>query len=669
MNRDRKDEKTLTDLDVLGSCKETASFTSWAQKTAESYQLQLALALRLSAQAARADDPNFLEFKTCDRGTPSPSGSAEAVSHRFWVNGCLSYYDKIPDGFYLIHGMDPYAWTLSTDVQDSGCVPSLGSLMAVDPRADLTIKVVSIDKSRDPGLKKLQNRLFVLSNSWITKKDVTIKDVIDQLATLVCNQMGGAASNEEKLFEHWKECTDELKYCLGSVVLPIGSLSVGLCVHRSLLFKVLADIVNLPCRLVKGCKYCRKDVSSSCLVQCGPEREYLVDLLGMPGELSRPDSSLNGIPCILVSSPLCHPRFKPAETENSRALANRYFFNCQSLHLPFADSSSGTVFNQNDKTAPKVSKTQFSCFGGNNVGPTSSKYHDSKSVGLGLELNLYEEGLEIPWSELVLKEQIGTGSFGTVYRANWRSSDVAVKILMVQDFHPERFKEFLTEVAILKRFRHPNIVLFMGAVTRPPNFSIVTEYLSRGNLYKLLQMPAAGVILNERHRLNMALDVVCDFGLSRLKENTYLSSKTAAGTPAWMAPEVLRNEPSDEKSDVYSFAVILWELMTLQQPWRNLTSTQVVGAVGFNNERLEIPNTVNREVAALIEACWARLKGNDLDLLIYEISNTRPLPQLACMVHLSDFCMRVHTMHESGEVKQDWWKYWNAVTISQLMSK
>lgn len=106
------------------------------------------------------------------------------------MNGCLSYYDKIPDGFYLIHGMDPYAWTLSTDVQDSGCVPSLGALMAVDPRADLSIKVVSIDKSSDPGLKKLQNRLFVLSNSWITKKDVTIKDVIDQLANLVCNQMG-----------------------------------------------------------------------------------------------------------------------------------------------------------------------------------------------------------------------------------------------------------------------------------------------------------------------------------------------------------------------------------------------------------------------------------------------------------------------------------------------
>lgn len=82
-----------------------------------------------------------------------------------------------------------------------------------------------------------------------------------------------------------------------------------------------------------------------------------------------------------------------------------------------------------------------------------------------------------------------------------------MKILMEQDFHAVRFKEFLQEViltfkycsdklssldiydficipcfvqvAIMKRLRHPNIVLFMGAVTEPPNLSIVTEYLSR----------------------------------------------------------------------------------------------------------------------------------------------------------------------------------------------
>ncbi|KAK7837445.1 serine/threonine-protein kinase ctr1 [Quercus suber] len=376
-----------------GEYKTTESSRKWAQKTEESYQLQLALAVRLSAQAGCGHDPNFLVSYSHHRGTLSSSDSAETLSHRFWVNGCLSYFDEIPDGFYLIHGMDPYAWTISTDLQDSGQIPSFESLNAIDPCDDLSIKVVLIDKSRDPGLKELQNRLRSLSGGWITTKDV-----IDQLATLVCNRMGGAVFTEEHLGARWEEYTELLKRCLGSVVLPIGSLSVGRCVHRALLFKV----------------------------------------------------------------------------------------------------------------------------------------------------------------------------------------------------------------AIMKRLHHPNIVLFMGAVTQPPNFSIVTEYLSRGSLYNLLRMPATRVILDERRRLNMAYDVVCDFGLSRLKANTFLSSKTAAGTPEWMAPEVLRNEPSNEKSDVYSFGVILWELVTLQQPWRNLNPPQVVAAVGFKGERLDIPNTVNHEVAALIEACWAR---------------------------------------------------------------
>ena len=49
----------------------------------------------------------------------------------------------------------------------------------------------------------------------------------------------GVASTEENLGGHWEECTEVLKHCLGSVVFPIGSLSVGCCVHRALLFKVI----------------------------------------------------------------------------------------------------------------------------------------------------------------------------------------------------------------------------------------------------------------------------------------------------------------------------------------------------------------------------------------------------------------------------------------------
>jgi len=61
------------------------------------------------------------------------------------------------------------------------------------------------------------------------------------------------------------------------------------------------------------------------------------------------------------------------------------------------------------------------------------------------DMSLDIEDLIIPWSELVLKEKIGAGSFGTVHRADWNGSDVAVKILMEPDFHPERLKEFLRD--------------------------------------------------------------------------------------------------------------------------------------------------------------------------------------------------------------------------------
>ncbi|XP_027937082.1 serine/threonine-protein kinase CTR1-like isoform X2 [Vigna unguiculata] len=606
--------------------EEQGSFKSLAKQTEQSYQLQLALALRLSSHASASSDHS--------------SSPAQTLSHRFWVDGCLLYSDQILDGFYLIHGMDAYTWTLSTDLQNVGIIPSFESLMSVEPGDDSSIVVVAIDKSRDPGLRELQNRVASLSNNWITTKDAT-----DQLASLICNRMGGGSLTEENLGIRWKECTQLLKSCLHSVILPIGSLPIGLCVHRALLFKVLADLINLPCRIAKGCKYCRKDVGASCIVQFGSDREYMIDLIGRPGATCQPDSFLNSASSMLVASPLCHPKFKPVETaEYTKTLAQLYFLDSQALHLVF-DTTSGPAVNHSDKMDMQRTEALGANYaGGNNHLIALKEYEYFNEVDQTVldypshEVDLDEEDLDIPWSELILKENIGTGSFGTVLRADWRGSDVAVKILKVQGFDPGRFEEFLKEVSLMKRLRHPNIVLLMGAVIQPPKLSIVTEYLSRGSLYELLHMPNVGSSLSERCRLKMAYDVasgmnylhqmrppivhrdlkspnllvddsytvkVCDFGLSRTKANTFLSSKTAAGTPEWMAPEVIRGELSNEKCDVFSFGVILWELVTLQQPWRHLNPSQVVAAVGFMDKRLDIPRHVNPEVAALIELSWA----------------------------------------------------------------
>ncbi|KAG8050273.1 hypothetical protein GUJ93_ZPchr0009g1750 [Zizania palustris] len=649
---------------------------SWAQQAEETYQLQLALALRLCADAACSADPGFLDTGGSGSGSgrafplPPLIPSAESLSHRFWVNGSLSYSNTVPDGFYLIHGMDPFVWSLCTDVQEENRIPSLESLKSVRPD-DCSIQAILIDRRTDFDLGMLEN----YASSFLSSSS-DMRDVINQLAKLVSSRMGGTASNEDTFLPYWKECGDAIKSSTGSIVLHLGKLPIGFCKHRSLLFKILADKVNVPCRVVKGCKYCKSDDATSCLVRFGLEREYLVDLIGDPGHLSDPDSFLNGPYSLSVPSPLRPPKFRSLEiTSNFSSVAKQYFSDCHSLNLLFNETSTGAVSStavavdqlyykkhdsrddimsswvpvkgqaavNSDAILPEAPREVLPLITSANL--EAGKNNEFKLIEGNQQLrstvssfSFAVDDLIIPWNELVLKEKIGAGSFGTVHRADWNGSDVAVKILMEQDFHPDHFREFMREVAIMKSLRHPNIVLFMGAVTEPPNLSIITEYLSRGSLYKLLHRSGAKEVLDERRRLNMAFDVakgmnylhkrnppivhrdlkspnllvdkkytvkICDFGLSRLKANTFLSSKSLAGTPEWMAPEVLRDEPSNEKSDVYSFGVILWEIMTMQQPWFNMNPAQVVAAVGFKGRRLDIPKDLNPQVTALIELCWA----------------------------------------------------------------
>ncbi|KAM0935101.1 putative protein kinase TKL-CTR1-DRK-2 family [Dioscorea sansibarensis] len=242
---------------------------------------------------------------------------------------------------------------------------------------------------------------------------------------------------------------------------------------------------------------------------------------------------------------------------------------------------------------------------------------------------------EIRWDDLLLGEEIGEGSYAVVYRGIWNGSDVAIKVYVGNEYREELLVEYKKEIAIMKRLRHPNVLLFMGAVYSPDRLAIVTELLARGSLFRALHKN--NQTLDLRRRLRMALDVVrgmnylhCrkppiihrdlkssnllvdknwtvkvgDFGLSCMKESTVLTAKSGRGTPQWMAPEVLRGEFSDEKSDVYSFGVILWELMTESIPWAHLNPLQVVGVVGFMDQRLELPEGIDPNVSAIISDCW-----------------------------------------------------------------
>ncbi|KAK6911447.1 Serine-threonine/tyrosine-protein kinase, catalytic domain, partial [Dillenia turbinata] len=243
---------------------------------------------------------------------------------------------------------------------------------------------------------------------------------------------------------------------------------------------------------------------------------------------------------------------------------------------------------------------------------------------------------EIRWEDLIIGERIGLGSYGEVYQADWNGIEVAVKKFLDQDFSGAALVEFKREVRIMSGLRHPNVVAFMGAITRPPNLSIITEYLPRGSLYRILHRPHCQI--DEKRRIKMALDVAKGMNCLHtsiptivhrdLKSPNLLVDKNWNVKPEWMAPEVLRNEPSNEKCDVYSFGVILWELATLRLPWSGMNPMQVVGAVGFQNRRLDIPKEVDPVVARIIWECWQtdpNLRPSFAQLIVA----LKPLQQLA----------------------------------------
>jgi serine/threonine protein kinase len=153
----------------------------------------------------------------------------------------------------------------------------------------------------------------------------------------------------------------------------------------------------------------------------------------------------------------------------------------------------------------------------------------------------------------------------------------------------------LKEARLLAHLRHPNLLRVYGltagtlgaALERRkgrPVRAEVRHTVSRGVAAALqhLHTQSPPVVHRDLSSANVLLAKgwqprVCDFGLSRRKEASALAASAAGdGTPAYMAPEVLSSGRVTEKADVYSFGVLLWELVTGKTPWAEHTSFQVI---------------------------------------------------------------------------------------------
>jgi len=247
---------------------------------------------------------------------------------------------------------------------------------------------------------------------------------------------------------------------------------------------------------------------------------------------------------------------------------------------------------------------------------------------------------EIPPEEIIFDPKtdlLGGGAYGKVYKATCRGKKVAVKVPKKQTLSESELKSFKNEVEIMRQIFHPNVVLFLGACTKPGKVMIVSE-LMQSDLEKLIHNPdveppslfqrmkmaydaALGMnwlhgICNILHRdlklanLMIGKDKtvkIGDFGFSQVIKSgsTLLDQKGPKGTALYMAPEVMMKQEFNEKADVYSFGLILYELATCEELFPEYSEIDpFYEAICKKRLRPTIPQHFPKSLQSLITRCW-----------------------------------------------------------------
>ncbi|XP_051115448.1 integrin-linked protein kinase 1-like [Andrographis paniculata] len=254
---------------------------------------------------------------------------------------------------------------------------------------------------------------------------------------------------------------------------------------------------------------------------------------------------------------------------------------------------------------------------------------------------------EVPEYEIDPTELDFTNSIeitkGTFRMASWGGTKVAVKTFWEGNADDDKVKAFGDELSLLQKIRHPNVVQFLGAVTQSSPMMIVTEYLPKGDLHEYLKRKGA---LKPLRALKLAMDIargmnylhehkpeaiihrdlepsnilldssghlkVADFGVSkllkvanRIKEDRPLTSQDTSCR--YVAPEVFRIEEYDTKADVFSFALILQEMIEGSPPFCSKQDHEVPNSY-IAKQRPPFrasPNCYAHGLKELIVQCWS----------------------------------------------------------------
>uniref|UniRef100_A0AAY4B0Q1 Tyrosine-protein kinase n=1 Tax=Denticeps clupeoides TaxID=299321 RepID=A0AAY4B0Q1_9TELE len=238
---------------------------------------------------------------------------------------------------------------------------------------------------------------------------------------------------------------------------------------------------------------------------------------------------------------------------------------------------------------------------------------------------------EIPRETLKMVKKLGAGQFGEVWMGYYKNHQkVAIKTLKAGTMEPEAF---LQEANLMKKLQHERLVRLHAVVTEEPIF-IITEYMANGSLLdflktedgKRLKLPklidmsaqiAEGMAYIERknyiHRDLRAANIlvsetllckIADFGLARIIESEYTAHEGAKFPIKWTAPESINYGTFSIKSDVWSFGVLLTEIVTYgRTPYPGMTNPEVIRNLD-KNYRMPCPDSCPDEVYQLMLTCW-----------------------------------------------------------------
>ncbi|KAL3633526.1 hypothetical protein CASFOL_022288 [Castilleja foliolosa] len=534
----------------------------------EEFQMQLALAISVSDPGQNRVDSETAQLnvaKQISLGCSPIQNISEFMSLRYWSCNVVNYDEKVIDGFYDLCGIDS-----NLVVQTK--MPSLKELEATSTLDNIGCEVVLVNHATDVALRKLEERVYYISREChALDKALNTSFLVQKIAKLIVERMGGPVTDVDDMFRRWRVRNHELRIYLDTIILPLGSLDIGHSRQRALLFKVLADRINLPCKLVKGSYYTGTDEGAVNMIKLDDGSEYIIDLMGAPGTL------------IPVEVPSGHHQ--------------NFGLDARHISTTVGNDSKMCTFNEGAKLKPFT--------------PTVDKIPEIGGSGSELSVIAMESNIEGMRSNDCREDNIqgrnerpllsitGLQLFSSTFNSISEHSDERLGAHMLKLEPGGRNLPLCLSIPggqnILVNDRN-------GAITDDDTAVGREMFDFSGN--------AETMLISCSNQSNPKIhDVQTDHVLNGVAEILWedLEIGERIGIDAeWMAPEVLRNELSNEKSDVYSFGVILWELATLLVPWKGMNSMQVVGAVGFQGRHLEIPPTVDPFVAEIINECWNR---------------------------------------------------------------